>query len=62
VALNDDTTILEKLYQLIRRHPGNRPLQLSIVSKLQNVVIESAIGVENGVLLEIEKLDGVDII
>jgi DNA polymerase III subunit alpha len=62
ISLDDDTLVLEKLYQIIRAHPGKRSIGLCIVSKLQNIIIDSAIGVDNRVIDEINKLDGVYII
>ncbi len=59
--LNRNTEVLEELYRLVRRHPGKRPLKLTIVSKLQNIVIESAIRVDNKVLEELQKLHDVDV-
>jgi len=59
--LNRGTEQLEELYRLVRRYPGNRPLQLTIVSKLQNIVMDSAIRVDNKVLEELHKLSDVDV-
>ena len=59
--LNRNTELLEELYRLVRRHPGNRPLKLTIVSKLQNIVIDSAIRVDSKVLEELERLQDVDV-
>ncbi|MDA3947093.1 MAG: DNA polymerase III subunit alpha, partial [Helicobacteraceae bacterium] len=47
LRMDKSTELLEELYRLVRRYPGNRPLQLNIVSKLQNVVIDSAIRVDS---------------
>ena len=52
---------LDELYRLVRRHPGTRPLKLTIVSKLQNVVIESAIRVNNSIMEELGELADVDV-
>ncbi|MEA3372396.1 MAG: DNA polymerase III subunit alpha [Campylobacterota bacterium] len=59
--LNKSTEQLEEIYRLVRRYPGNRPLNLTIVSKLQNIVIESAIRVDNKVMEELEKMTFVDV-
>ncbi len=59
--MSDDSRYLETLYSLIRKYPGNRPLQLTLVSKLQNVVIDSAIRVDGRVVQELEKLNFVDV-
>ncbi len=62
IRLSSDTERLESLYQLIRRYPGRRPLKLIIISKLQNVVLESAIRVDGKIIEELEQLDYVDIV
>jgi DNA polymerase-3 subunit alpha len=59
--LEHDVARLEELYRLIRRYPGSRPLKLNIVSKLQNVVIESAIRVNNAIMEELVKLEDIDV-
>ena len=59
--LDHGTERLEELYRLVRRHPGTRPLKLSIVSKLQNVVIDSAIRVNNSIMEELASLADVDV-
>ncbi len=56
-----DTEHLETLYRLIRQHPGNRPLQVTLVSKLQNIVIDSAIRVDSKVIEALEKLEFVNV-
>jgi DNA polymerase-3 subunit alpha len=62
IHLNSATKELEELYALVRRHPGRRPLKLSIVSKLQNVLIDSAIGVDNSILEELQQLEFINIL
>jgi DNA polymerase-3 subunit alpha len=59
--MSKDTEHLEALYRLIRQFPGNRPLQVTLVSKLQNIVIDSAIRVDGRVVEELEKLSFVDV-
>ncbi len=59
--MGHDTEHLETLYRLIRQYPGNRPLQLTLVSKLQNIVIDSAIRVDGRVIEALEKLTFVDV-
>ena len=59
--LSNSTERLEELYRLVRRYPGSRPLKLTIVSKLQNIVIDSAIRVDNKVLEELQQLQDVDV-
>jgi DNA polymerase III subunit alpha len=62
IRLSDDLSTLEKLYTLVRRHPGRRPIRLTIVSKLVDVVIDSAIRVDEKVMEELSALDDVDVI
>ncbi|WP_345991395.1 DNA polymerase III subunit alpha [Sulfurimonas sp. HSL-1716] len=62
IHLNSETKELEELYTLVRRHHGKRALKLTIVSKLQNVVIESAIRVDNSILEELQKLEYINIL
>ncbi|MEN8148059.1 MAG: DNA polymerase III subunit alpha [Campylobacterota bacterium] len=61
LRMDKSTEMLEELYRLVRRFPGNRPLQLTIVSKLQNVVIDSAIRVDTKVVEELARFDTVDV-
>ncbi len=61
LRMSQESEQLEKLYHLIRQFPGRRPLQLTLVSKLQNVVIDSAIRVDGRVIEELEKLNFVDV-
>lgn len=62
LRLSDNFEPLEKLYTLVRRHPGRREIKLVIVSKLMDVVIDSAIRVDNKVIEELSALDDVDVI
>jgi len=61
LRMDRSTELLEELYRLVRRYPGNRPLQLNIVSKLQNVVIDSAIRVDSKVIEELERYEAIDV-
>ena len=61
LRMDKSTELLEELYRLVRRYPGNRPLQLNIVSKLQNVVIDSAIRVDTKVVEELERYEAIDV-
>ena len=61
LRMDKSTELLEELYRLVRRYPGNRPLQLNIVSKLQNVVIDSAIRVDSKVIEELERYEAIDV-
>ena len=62
VHLGNDMKILEELYSLIRQHPGNRELKVTIVSKLHNVVIDSAIRVNNNLISALDGNEYIDII
>ncbi|MEA1893354.1 MAG: DNA polymerase III subunit alpha [Campylobacterota bacterium] len=62
VKLDDDLHVLDNLYLLIRQNPGRRPLKITIISKLQNVVIDSAIGVDSKIITALEGNESVDII
>lgn len=62
IKLDESTTILEELYMLIRQNPGNRELKITIVSKLQNVVIDSAIRVNSKIITALDGNEAVDII
>ncbi|MFA6187828.1 MAG: DNA polymerase III subunit alpha [Sulfuricurvum sp.] len=62
IRLSDNLEPLEKLYTLVRRNPGRRAIKLIIVSKLADVVIDSAIRVDNKVLEELSALEDVDVI
>ena len=61
LRLDHDTARLEALYHLVRRHPGTRPLQLNIVSKLQNVVIDSGIRVNSSIMEDLVAFADVDV-
>ncbi len=62
VRLDNQSEILEQLYNYIRQNPGNRPLSITIVSKLQNVVIESAIRVDSKLLTVLDGNEFIDIV
>ncbi|MDP3119632.1 MAG: DNA polymerase III subunit alpha [Sulfuricurvum sp.] len=62
IRLSDNLEPLEKLYTLVRRNPGRRAIKLIIVSKLADVLIDSAIRVDNKVLEELSGLENVDVI
>ncbi|MGZ5207673.1 MAG: DNA polymerase III subunit alpha [Sulfuricurvum sp.] len=59
IRLSDNLESLEKLYTLIRRYPGRRELKLIVVSRLMDVVIDSAIRVDNKLLEELSGLDDI---
>ena len=58
IALNlmPDPKIAEELFCLAEKHPGKRPLQLRIQSKLADVVIESKMQVSERFLIEAREL------
>jgi len=62
VRMAHDSMVLESLYSLIRQNPGNRPLTITIVSKLHNVVIDSAIRVDTKILTALDGNSEVDIL
>jgi len=54
--LMPDPKIAEELFCLAERHPGSRPLQLRVRSKLADVVIESKVRVGAGFEIEAREL------
>ncbi len=58
IALNlmPDPKIAEELFCLAEKHPGNRPLQLKVKSRLADVVIESKVKVGTGFVLGAKEL------
>jgi DNA polymerase-3 subunit alpha len=61
VAVGNDPDILHKLHQLVREYPGTRPLKLILASKLQDVVIESKISVNEMILEKLESLQEIKV-
>jgi len=61
VRLSRDLARLEELYRLIRQNPGSRQMKLCITSKLQNVLLDSAIRVDSKIIPELEKLMDVNV-
>ena len=62
VRLDNNSNILDELYTLVRQNPGNRPLKIVVISKLQNVVIESAIGVSNSIVRVLDGNESIEIV
>jgi DNA polymerase III subunit alpha len=62
VRLDNDTNVLEDLYKIIRQNPGNRQLKITIISKLHNVVIDSAIRVDSKIITALDGNAAIDII
>jgi len=62
VRLDNDSDILEKLYSIIQQNRGNRPLSITIVSKLHNVVIDSSIRVDSKLIVALEGNESIDVV
>jgi DNA polymerase-3 subunit alpha len=62
IKLDAGDKVLEDLYKLVRQNPGNRELKITIVSRLQNVVINSAIRVGSNLIKALEGNEMVDIL
>jgi DNA polymerase-3 subunit alpha len=62
IKLSEEFNILEDLYTIVRQHPGNRELKLTIISKLQNIVIDSGIRVNNDIIKAIDGKESIDIL
>jgi len=56
LSLMPDAKIVEELMCLVERHPGKRPLELHIKSKLADVVIESKMKVSDLIIDEAREL------
>jgi len=56
LKLMPDAKIVEKLMCLVEKHPGKRPLELHIKSKLADVIIESKMKVSEMILEEAKEL------
>ena len=54
--------VLERLYKKVRENPGNRELKISIVSQLQQVVLESTIRVDTKLISAIDGDEDIDIL
>ena len=62
VKISDDSKILDELYTLVRQNPGSRELKITIISKLQNIVIDSGIRVNNNIIKAIDGNELIDIL
>ena len=62
IRLDENMRVLEDLYDLVRQNPGHRALKITIVSKLQNVLIDSSLGVDNKIVAALEANEYIDII
>lgn len=56
INLMPDTKIIEELFCLAERYRGKHPLQLTIKSKSQDIIIESKMKVNTTLLDEAKKL------
>lgn len=62
VRLDTNLDVLEDLYKIVRQNHGNRELKITIISKLQNVIIDSAIRVDGKIIAMLEGNAHVDIV
>ena len=62
VRLDNESDVLEKLYSIIQQNRGNRPLTITVVSKLHNVVIDSTIRVDSKIITALDGNEAVDIL
>ncbi len=53
---------LDTIYNIVRRYPGSRHLNICIVSKLQNVILNCAISVNNNIIEELANIEYVDVV
>jgi len=56
MSLLPDAKVIEELFCLAQKYPGRHPLQLTIKSKLQDIIIESKMKVSRSILLEAKDL------
>ena len=56
INLMPDSSVIEELFCLAEKHRGNHPLQLSIKSKLSDVIIESKMKVSQMIISEAKEL------
>jgi len=56
LELSESTNVLEELHQLVQKYPGNAPLKLILSSKLQDVILESKLWVNENIVNELEKV------
>lgn len=62
IKIDNDTSILDKLYNMIRQNPGSRELKIIIRSKLQDIMIESSIMVNNNIIMLLDQEPNIDIV
>lgn len=62
IKLGEDLGEIERLYAKARAHPGKRSLSIVIISKLQNVLIETNLKVGEAFVSEIDGNEHIDIL
>ncbi len=60
ITLSENKEILDKLYELITKHPGNRPVHIIISSKLQDVIIESSFRVNENIKESLNEIASIE--
>ena len=62
IKLEESTKVLENLYSIIRQNPGSRHLKIIIEARLQSIVLESHIRVNNNIVMALQNNEYVDIL
>ncbi len=60
LTLSNDTTILEKLHEVIQKHPGHIPVKIVISSKLQDIILESSLRVNESIKEEVNRFTQIE--
>jgi DNA polymerase-3 subunit alpha len=55
LPLMHDMEHLERLFMLVRQHPGKREIKIKVTSRLQNVIIDSPIRVNSAILEKLKE-------
>ena len=61
IEISSGVETLNKLHKLVKEYPGNRPLKLILSSKLQDVVIESQISVNEMIIQKLEEITSIKV-
>ena len=61
IEIDKNDNVLKELHKLVREYPGNRPLKLILSSKLQDVVIESNICVNEMIVEKLETITAIKV-